>query len=137
MSSTCSQGCCRKIYAIPFKIRKTLTQVLFAFYLKTKFTYLFILDGPDSIQLLPNMSLYVLKEASPLNMTCLADCFPTCTYDWVKQESMASITTNQHMSIENTTRDHSGIYECTAINEELNQSTSINLTVLVRCKYIF
>ena len=99
---------------------------------------LFLVDGPDTVSVTPNHSTHVVNDGEVLDdITCTAECVPSCTYEW-KKNGTESFSTERTLSLGQLTRSDSGLYTCSVGNSDtgIQVTKNIDVTVNVRCKYI-
>lgn len=82
---------------------------------------------PENIRLSPAGNEFVANEFSNFNyVTCLADCVPSCTYQWT---GPTSSSTNQ-LQINSIRRTAAGSYKC-IVRNEIGTDVSSNINVIV------
>jgi hypothetical protein len=90
-------------------------------------------DGPIQIGISPPDTTYTFTETGSVNqITCTADCNPSCTTTWTGPNLPAGSTSI--MNLQNIDRSQAGVYNCTAVNE-ISSLTLIKVNVIVNCKY--
>ena len=92
-----------------------------------------ISDGPIQIEISPQDNTYTVTETGSINqITCTADCSPSCTTTWTGPNLPAGSTSILHL--QNIDRNQAGAYNCTAVNE-ISSLTLKKVNVIVNCKY--
>ena len=92
-------------------------------------------DGPDTVSVTPSGSTHVVNEGKVLDdITCTAECVPSCTYEWKKNGT--SFRTERTLSLGQLTRSDSGVYTCSVGNtdDSIYVTKNIDVTVKVRCE---
>ena len=90
-------------------------------------------DGPIQIEISPPDNTYTVTETGSVNqITCTADCNPSCTTTWTGPNLPAGSTSI--LNLNNIDRSQAGTYNCTAVNE-ISSLTLIKVNVIVNCKY--
>ena len=90
-------------------------------------------DGPIQIEISPPDNTYTVTETGSVNqITCTADCNPSCTTTWTGPNLPAGSTSI--LNLNNIDRSQAGAYNCTAANE-ISSLTFIKVNVIVNCKY--
>jgi hypothetical protein len=90
-------------------------------------------DGPIQIEISPPDTTYTVNETGSVNqITCTADCIPSCTTTWTGPNSTAGNTSI--LNLQNIDRSQAGVYNCTAVNA-ISSLTLIKVNVIVNCKY--
>jgi hypothetical protein len=90
-------------------------------------------DGPIQIEISPSDNTYTVTETGSVNqITCTADCNPSCTTTWTGSNLPAGSTSI--LNLNNFDRSQAGAYNCTAVNE-ISSLTLIKVNVIVNCKY--
>ena len=90
-------------------------------------------DGPIQIEISPPDNTYTVTETGSVNqITCTADCNPSCTTTWTGPNLPAGSTSI--LNLNNIDRSQAGTYNCTAVNE-ISSLTLIKDNVIVNCKY--
>ena len=92
--------------------------------------------GPDTVSVTPSGSTHVVNEGKVLDdITCTAECVPSCTYEWKKNGT--SFRTERTLSLGQLTRSDSGLYTCIVGKSDtgIQVTKNIDVTVNVRCKY--
>ncbi|XP_052062621.1 synaptogenesis protein syg-2-like isoform X2 [Mytilus californianus] len=90
--------------------------------------------APENIRLSPAGNEFVANELSNFNnVTCLADCLPSCEYRWIGQTSSSWSTTNRRLQINSIRRTAAGSYKCSVRNTiGTDDSSNINIIVYTR-----
>ncbi|KAL3853766.1 hypothetical protein ACJMK2_017280 [Sinanodonta woodiana] len=92
---------------------------------------LIVTGGPYSITLRPNES--IIYEFDALNITCVADCYLSCWFQWIKHDKHEIpeliVSDSATMQLLNATRDKAGNYSCIATNTVTNTTLSENITL--------
>lgn len=91
----------------------------------------------------PPSSKAVGTEGEPLQVSMMANANPgSISYTWTKDGmpimssgSARIVSDGPQLNITNLTRSDAGIYTCEAVNSQ--GSATINITVVVECKYIY
>lgn len=95
--------------------------------------YLFA-DKPETITFQPPDSEYsVIKDAVIPNVTCSANCFPVCQYEWYKDNNPTPISTSSVLSLGAARINTAGLYSCRAVNSL--DSIRKDFAVTVKCEY--
>jgi hypothetical protein len=90
-------------------------------------------DGPIQIEISPPDTTYTVNETGSVNqITCTADCIPSCTTTWTGPNSTAGNTSI--LNLQNIDRSQAGVYNCTAVNA-ISSLTLIKVNAIVNCKY--
>jgi hypothetical protein len=90
-------------------------------------------DGPIQIEISPPDTTYTVNETGSVNqITCTADCIPSCTTTWTGPNLTAGTTSI--LNLQNIDRSQAGVYNCTAVNA-ISSLTLIKVNVIVNCKY--
>ena len=80
-----------------------------------------------------------VEEGDTLNLTCEAQSSPPSTVAWTEVGSRVSLVTGTqraNLVIPNATTDHSGRYSCTAQHLAKTVTSTADVTVLNKCKYL-
>ena len=98
------------------------------------FMYISIIsDGPIQIVILPPDNTYTVTETGRVNqITCTADCNPSCITTWTGPSLPAGST--YILNLQNIDRSQEGVNNCTAVNE-ISSLTLNKVNVIVNCKY--
>jgi hypothetical protein len=85
------------------------------------------------IAISPSDNTYTVTETGSVNqITCTADCNPSCMTTWTGPNLPFGSTSI--LNLTNIDRNQAGVYNCTAVNE-ISSLTLINVNVIVNCKY--
>ena len=92
-----------------------------------------ISDGPIQIVISPPDNTYTVTETGSVNqITCTADCNPSCITTWTGPNLPAGST--YILNLQNIDRSQEGVYNCAAVNE-ISSLTLNKVNVIVNCKY--
>ena len=90
-------------------------------------------DGPIQIEISPPDNTYTVTETASVNqITCTADCDPSCLTTWTGPTLPAGSTSI--LNLTNIDRSQAGAYNCTAVND-ISSLTLTKVNVIVNCKY--
>jgi hypothetical protein len=90
-------------------------------------------DGPIQIKISPPDKTYTVTETGSVNqITCTADCNPSCITTWTGPNIPVGSTSI--LNLTNIDRNQAGVYNCTAVNE-ISSLTLNTVNVIVNCKY--
>ena len=94
-------------------------------------------DGPESVSFNTAVTSFVKNEGDQLTVHCLSSCFPSCSYNWTKQDQSGTVSTTKTLYFSNLEKRHAGSYTCTVTNQFsiINATKSITASLSVRCKY--
>jgi len=105
------------------------------------FLSLFIIDGPQSVTIHPPETTMTVEEGAIIPpITCIADCYPNCTIQWIITTKSENITrTGALLNLQTANRDDDGTYRCVAIAKnpippELRRRESVSVNISVQCK---
>ena len=104
--------------------------------------FLQYLDGPNSISFSPAQTSFTVTEGSQLDVQCMADCHPNCTYRWYYSYSHSHGSHSQGVWIDSP-RFHmrhadfyeAGTYTCKASNPQTHHEYRKHFTLHVVGKY--
>ncbi|XP_041372978.1 uncharacterized protein LOC121386214 isoform X2 [Gigantopelta aegis] len=86
-------------------------------------------DGPSSVTFSPRSPTTVGKGES-LTVTCIADCTPSCSFSWTRQNQ--NLSSSSKLELTNISKSHEGVYSCTVRNTSSSDVKSSNFTLIVR-----
>ncbi|XP_021366343.1 uncharacterized protein LOC110458766 [Mizuhopecten yessoensis] len=89
-----------------------------------------VADGPGTVTLFPSNTTYIRTEGDTLpDITCTADCRPSCTFVWTKLDN-TNFTTSAVLSLGQLDRSEHGTYRCTARNVVRELTTTVIVSVM-------
>jgi hypothetical protein len=90
-------------------------------------------DGPIQIEISPPHNTYTVTETGSVNqITCTADCSPSCITTWTGPNLPVGSTSI--LNLTNIDRNQAGVYNCTAVND-ISSLTLHIVNIIVNCKY--
>ena len=94
-------------------------------------------DGPSAVTL--SSEDIVEKEGGAIDVTCSADCNPSCTFQWIFTDESGSTNTvgsGDTLNIPNLVRANHGTYTCKATNKPNDdKEAEKSIQVTVTCEY--
>ncbi|KAK3580179.1 hypothetical protein CHS0354_001312 [Potamilus streckersoni] len=95
-------------------------------------------NGPDNITFVPSET--TIHEFDSLTIICLANCYRSCSFQWIKHGDQdfpeMLIADSARMQILNITRNDAGNYSCVATNTVTNTTVVDSITLEVICTCI-
>ncbi|KAJ8311173.1 hypothetical protein KUTeg_011274 [Tegillarca granosa] len=74
-------------------------------------------DGPLTVTFTPSTTSYSITEQGTIpDITCNADCKPSCSYRWTKDGQVTLHGSGSTLSLRIINRNDSGVYRCTSWN---------------------
>ena len=92
-----------------------------------------IADLAASIHFVPERETVFIREGDNLHVKCIADCYPSCNYQWRK--GAEPYFNGSVLKIQSVSRRDAGDYDC-RVSDYTNGSATKTLAIRVQCELI-